>query len=421
MKIAFLYQPINTMSLTDREGSIEIWTYEVARRLARHCEVIVYAKKSHDQKKFEYNQGVQYRRISATADEKFDFMASGIDKRLSRLINLKRPLYASSSYYLTYALQAAKDLRSEKCDIVHIHTFSQFVPIIRALNPKIRIVLHMQCEWLTQLDRKMIESRLKKTDLVIGCSDYITEKIRRCFPQFAKRCQTVYNGVDVNYFAKENGNNTPKKNGIKRLLFVGRVSPEKGVHVLLDAFQKVLKPYPQTQLKIVGPHGNLPFQFHLALSDDPKDSEWKSFYSGNYVSHLRSKLSSSVTSHVSFTGSVPHRQLISFYKDADVFVFPSVWNEPFGMPIVEAMAAGVPVVSTRGGGIPEIVVDGKTGLLVERGDASALAEAILRLLSNENLREAIIRDAHERAVELLSWEKIVENLLYHYSNLGPFK
>jgi glycosyltransferase involved in cell wall biosynthesis len=124
---------------------------------------------------------------------------------------------------------------------------------------------------------------------------------------------------------------------------------------------------------------------------------------------------------VSFTGSVPHRQLISFYKDADVFVFPSVWNEPFGMPIVEAMAAGVPVVSTRGGGIPEIVVDGKTGLLVERGDASALAEAILRLLSNENLREAIIRDAHERAVELLSWEKIVENLLYHYSNLGPFK
>jgi hypothetical protein len=75
MKIAFLFQPMSTMSLTDRRGSIEIWTYEVARCLARHCEVIVYAKKGHDQKEFEYNQGVQYRRISATADEKFDYLA----------------------------------------------------------------------------------------------------------------------------------------------------------------------------------------------------------------------------------------------------------------------------------------------------------------------------------------------------------
>jgi glycosyltransferase involved in cell wall biosynthesis len=94
-----------------------------------------------------------------------------------------------------------------------------------------------------------------------------------------------------------------------------------------------------------------------------------------------------------------------------------VWNEAFGIPIIEAMATGVPVVATRGGGIPEVVVDGETGLLVERGDASALAEAILRILSNENLRTSMGRAARKRAVELFSWEKISRDLLVQYENL----
>jgi len=88
------------------------------------------------------------------------------------------------------------------------------------------------------------------------------------------------------------------------------------------------------------------------------------------------------------------------------------------MPIVEAMATGVPIVATRGGGTPELVVDGETGLLVERGDASALAEAILRLLSDEKLRKSMGRAARKRAVELFSWDQIVKNLLYLYQEIG---
>jgi glycosyltransferase involved in cell wall biosynthesis len=417
MKIAFVHQPINFLQLPDQGGSVEVITYELARRLASHCEVIVYSKKERNQKESEYYQGVLYRRIPANEDEKFNYIASGIDRRLWRLPNFRRPLFASSPYYLMYALRVAKDLKSKKCDIVHIQTFPHFAPIIRAFNPEVKIVLHMHCEWLTQLDRAMIESRLRKVDLVIGVSQYITEKIRRRFPQFAKRCKTIYNGVDVTTFVKENGNSAPKKNDTKQLLFVGRVSPEKGVHVLLEAFQKVLNQYPQAQLKLVGSPYALPIERLIALSDDPKEIDLKRFYSGSYNSHLRNQLSQGAASHVFFAGSFPHKLLINFYRNADVCVVPSVVNEPCAMPVLEAMATSVPVVATRSGGMPETVVDGETGLLVERGDASALSEAILRLLSDERLRASMGKAGRKRAVALFSWEKISRDLLVQYENL----
>jgi len=128
-------------------------------------------------------------------------------------------------------------------------------------------------------------------------------------------------------------------------------------------------------------------------------------------------LPSDVSNHVVFTGSVPREQLINFYRNADIFVFPPVWNEPFGIPVIDANAVGVPVVSTLSGGIIETVKNGETGLLVERGNASALAEAILRILSDEDLRKSMVTAARKRVVELFSWEKIVEDLLNYYKKL----
>lgn len=435
MKLAIVNQPSGNIILpwTGAGGSIDIIIYEMARRLAKSCDVTVYTKRNKHQKKIEFDQGAKYKRISTVFDDWYRYLLIALRKlerfnstramghsirRFLFFRNVKRPFQASKFYYFRYAVQVAKDLKKNKCDIVHLHTFSQFVPIIRAFNPEIKIVLHMHCEWLTQFDLKMIESRLREVDLVIGISDYITEKIRRRFPQFAERCQTIYTGVDPTTFVKEKHHSAQKKNGIKRLLYVGRVSPEKGVHVLLEAFQKVLKHYPQVQLKIVGWQYPLPIEYLVALSEDPKEIDLKRFYNDNYISHLKNQLSSSEASHVSFVGGVPHRSLINLYRDADVCVVPSVCNEPCGMPNLEAMAAGVPLVATRGGGISEIVVDGETGFLVERGDASALAEAILRFLSNEKLGESIGKAARKRAAELFSMDQTVKNLLCLYQRIS---
>jgi glycosyltransferase involved in cell wall biosynthesis len=432
MKIAFVHQPISIISPKNVSASIEIITYELARRLATNNDVIVYAKKFHNQKEFEYDQGVRYQRISVPLDEWHTIVSSALNRmerhssvfalvralrRFFFIRNVRRPLNASRWYYWTYALKIAKYLREEKCDIVHIHTFSQFVPIIRACNPKIKIVLHMHCEWLTQFDHEMIESRLRETDLICGVSEYITEKIRHNFPQFAKRCQTLYNAADTPMFVNDNnkdGERVHKKGDNKELLFVGRISPEKGVHVLLEAFKKVLKQYPQVQLKIVGQQGALPIDYLIALSEDPKEMDLARFYKGDYLSNLRNQLSSTEAKHVHFVGVVPHRLLSKLYYDADAVVIPSVCNEPGAMPVVEAMACGVPVVATESGGIPEIIADCRTGLLVERADASALAEAILYLLSDDKLRKSMGKAGQERTIKLFSWNQTVKKLLTYY-------
>lgn len=423
MKVAFVTQPWDEVVLSvGGSSSIAILTYQIARRLARSGEVIIYAKRDPSQPKAQRDdEGIHYRRVSVVAENWLLKPLKLVD-RLSGYRKPKRPFFASHLYYLGYALQVANDLRQQRCDVVHVHNFSQFVPVIRVFNPKVKIVLHMHCEWLTQLDRKMIEDRLRQVDLVIGCSEYITEGIQRRFPQFAGRCRTLVNGVDINQFVNQDSHGAVKRNGAERLLFVGRVSPEKGIHVLLGAFRKVVERFPHAQLDIVGPGGSAAFEFIVLVSDDDKVSDLAAFYGrrlrrGDYFSYLQRFLPPSLASRVTFIGPVPHSHVISHYREADVFVFPSVWNEPFGMPVVEAMASKVPVVATQGGGITEIVEDGKTGLLVERDNVAALAEAIMRLLENEGLRQSMGEAARRRVIECYSWERTVRTLMHQYGEI----
>jgi glycosyltransferase involved in cell wall biosynthesis len=431
MKIAFVSQPFDNIFLpwTGTGGSIGIWIYEVSRRLAMSCEVTVYTRKDRHQKKVEFNQGVRYQRISTAIDDWYPYLQTHgtrhIGFNIRRAIffrNIKRPLFASNLYYLTYALQVARDLKKKKYDVVHIINFSQFVPIIRAFNPRIKIVLNMRCEWLTQLDYSMIERRLRDVDLIVGVSHYITEKICNRFPQFSKRCKTVYNGVDVTTFVNEKCHGASMENDIKQLLFVGRVSPEKGLHVLIDAFHEVVSCYPHTQLEIVGPTRvplNHEWFWSLGLSD--KVLQFASSFSHNpecdYYSFLqRQLLSLNIANNVTFTGFLPNQQIIEHYQHADVLINPS-FSESFGRSLVEAMSCQVPVIAARTGGMEEIVEDGKTGILVEPDDAQALAQAILYLFAKEDPRKSMGKAARKRVVELFSWERVAENLLCEYKNI----
>lgn len=403
MKVAFVSQPFFRISFPNPHDSLGIWTAEIARYLVRSCEVVVYTP---GERKKVCHESVNYHYIPVA----FDKLLLKLLKRLPGFGDIRRPLFASKWYYLGYILQIANDLRSQQCDVVHIINFPEFASLIRWLNPNIKIVLHMQCEWLTQLDRGAIAQYLESIDLIIGCSDYITDKIRQQFPQFANRCQTIDNGVDVERFA--NGQKTPHR--IKELLFVGRVIPEKGIHILLEAFQKVIARFPDVQLKIVGPTGLTPYEFVIALSDDPKVSELASFYDRGWKNYLSRWQNSA---NVSFLGQVSHAQLVRHYANADIFIFPSVWHEPFGIPIIEAMSCEVPVIATHSGAFPEIVAEGKTGLLVERDDANALAGAILRLLANEDLRKSMGKAGRQRVMEIFSFKKISDRLLSHYQRL----
>ena len=412
MKIAFINQPWNYAVPPVQSNSVPILTYQLARRLARSCDVIVYARKGSAHRKVEWDDRVQYRRVSLGAD----LWVLPLLTRSSPFRDIKRPYFTSSLYYLAYVLKIAHDLRKQHCDIIHVHSFVQFVPIIRAFNPDATIVLHMHCEWLTQLDRSIIEGRLRQADGIVGCSEFITKQIRRRFPYFAERCHTVLNGADTDHFRPED--HCPAAPKVPdRLLFVGRVCPEKGVHVLLEAFQRVAECYPQAVLDIVGPNAGSPLEF-LALSGEEWVSEMAPLLRVDYLSYLRGRLPEALAGKVRFTGFVPHTQLNTLYRQASVFVNPT-FAEALGMSMIEAMASQLPVVSTRVGGVPEVVDNGKTGILVPAGDASALAEAICRLLGDTHLRESMGEAARKRAVDFFSWEEISDSLLRFYKNICP--
>lgn len=407
MKIAFVSQPWDTLRSPVTSGSIPIWTYEVAKRLSADCAVTIYARRSEGQLAQEIASGVEYRRVAISGNRWCNAASKAIARAAPKFRYLNSRLYG-----LPYYMRVAADLRKQSCDVVHIHNFSQAVPIIRALNPTIRIVLHMHCEWLTQFEKDIVKSRLEKCDLVIGCSDYITNKVRSHFPQMAQKCQRVYNGVDVQQFTVGLRNVRQKQ----RVLFVGRISPEKGLHTLIEAFKQIADRFPASELQIIGPNKPTLAEFIADLSDDLKVRRLALLDPPNYLERLKMQVPESLAQRISFVGQVSHLQLQDYFQQSALLVNPSL-SEAFGMSLVEAMASGVPVVATQVGGMTDVVTDGETGLLVPADDAEQLGAAIAHLLSDEALRQVMGQQGRQRAEDVFAWDAIASDLLSHYHAL----
>ncbi len=434
MKVAFINQPWNTVTFPVNSNSIPIWTYETAKCLTQKasapyasCKTVIYARRNKNQAAVEVHEGIECRRVSVLGMKLVDKMAGWAEKMMPAFGYLNSWLFA-----LPYALRVALDLRRQQCDIVHIHNFSQFVPIIKAFNPHTKVVLHMHCEWLSQFDRAVIAKRLAQTDLVIGCSDYITNKVKAQFPEFADRCKRVFNGVDTEQFYPDQ---TMSKAAIAQevfpevstptavdsatspnIMFVGRLSPEKGLHTLIEAFSKLVEKFPAARLHVVGPHQPASAKYIADLSNDPLVQRLAQFDSLNYLAYLQQQLTPALKERVSFVGNVPHQLLPRYFQAADILVNPSV-SESFGMSLVEAMASEVATVATAVGGMVDIVLPEETGLLVPCEDANALADAIARLLSDKALRARMGKAARPRAVAAFSWDAISSDLYRYYAEL----
>ena len=178
--------------------------------------------------------------------------------------------------------------------------------------------------------------------------------------------------------ASKNGNN---------ILFIGRINyAEKGVGYLLDAMPIVLREIPGAKLTIVGGNG-----------------EWDRM--ANQIKDL------GIENAVELAGKQPFEKLPEYLNSADVMVVPSVWLEAFGQVTVEAMACAVPVVTSDIGGSTEINVDGQTGFIVPKADANALAEAIMKILKDSELRNRLGQAARKRVEENYSYEVLTEKFL----------
>lgn len=400
-KVAFVTNPLDSSF----KSSISIIILELAKRLKNEFDIAVYTSRGGPNID---PPGMKVRRLSAGPDR---FMRR-FTGRLRPLYTLKRPFFSSLLYYPSYAVQLALDLRRLGPDIAHINNFTQFAPVVKALNPGMKLVLHVHNEWLSQLDRQTMESRLASIDLVVCCSDYITSRTREAFPAHAPRVRTLHNGVDCSRFSQV----TPSR-GDRRLICVGRISPEKGLHVIIEAFNTIAPRHPGLELHLVGQERITPREFLVDLSVEDTVRSLAAFYPGSYQKRIHGMLSPGLSKRVFFTGHVSHSEMMARYSDAHIFINASFY-ESFGMPVAEAMACGLPVVATRVGGVPEIVEDGVSGLLVRPGDPAGLGKAIELLIKDRGLREKVAAAGRERVKELFSWDRIAGTLAGYYRELA---
>lgn len=416
MRVALLYPFWRNFPPKKTEYAMEIVGLELARRLAeRGIETTLYSEGERLGWATVVDLGVEHRRVPRVLDAA---ARRALDVRTRLALATGRadprlPENASALFKLSYGFLSAWDMRRRALDVAHISIFDQLVPIVHRVSPRTRIVLHMHDHKQVYREPEVTKRRLGQADLIVGCSEFVTRNVAQAFPELASRCRAVLNAVDCELFrpAPE-----ARESGRKRLLFVGRLAPEKGVHTVLEAFELVLDRHPDAELVVVGPESVAPLREVDLAGHDPRFDGLRHFYTdpAGYHRHLRALLSPAAERRVRFVSSASHQELPHVYQDADVFLFPSIWDEPFGLPVIEAMACGLPVVATRVGGIAETVEAGATGVLVEPGDVAALAREVVRLLDDGEARAALGAAARARAEKHFSWSRRVDEWIGVY-------
>jgi len=209
----------------------------------------------------------------------------------------------------------------------------------------------------------------------------------------ADRIRLVFNGTDLRRFSPdENGDRRSPRFGPNMIFACRQLFPRKGIRFLLEAAAQLKPRFPDLKVVLAGDGFERPelvrLTEDLGLGPD-----------------------------VTFLGWVPNSELPPYYRAAALSVIPSL-EEGFGIPAAEAMGCEVAVVASDAGGLPEVVEDGVTGLVVPRGDATALAQAIGSLLDDPERRRLMGQAGRARALRLFDWDRSAEQFEQLYREVA---
>ena len=252
------------------------------------------------------------------------------------------------------------------------------------------LVLHLHNE-LLHSNSKYHDIIFNSLVKVLTVSDFIKKRVSTIQP--SEKIQTVYNGIDIHHFsARESSEVNRQTIGFSETDFVivynGRINKDKGVSELIDAMLQLEK-FPTIKLMILGSSF-----FNDSTGEDV------------FINNLKNK-AEAIKDRIVFTGFIPYRQVPAYLHIADIAVLPSMWEEPFGLTIVEALAAGLPLITTRSGGIPEIC-EGVATIVDKENVVNNLASAILDLYTKPDKRRQMAGASLERA-KLFDKESYSEN------------
>jgi len=288
---------------------------------------------------------------------------------------------------ISYAVKAFAQIRRINPDIVHAQRF--YREGLAAFLAKV-LLKKRYCIWCRGADVylswrfKGIASELflKRANAVIALTQNMKEKIYEICNRDAF---VIPNGIDLRRFESlsHQDTHTLAVNGEIAILFVGRLHPIKGVAYLIEAMPVIIRKHPKVKLFLVG------------------DGEER-----QRLESLVAKLD--LDKHTTFIGQIPNEKVSQYMAASDVFVLPSLSE---GLPVVtlEAIACGLPIVVTDIAGISEIIKDGENGFLVEPENSVEIAEKVLMLLGNGELRKQISQNNLEKSKNY-SWEAVVDKL-----------
>jgi glycosyltransferase involved in cell wall biosynthesis len=265
--------------------------------------------------------------------------------------------------------------RNFQPDIVHVNLYGPSVAMLAETNRRAPlptvIALHQK---LTGIDSfgGILQRLFDQASWVTTVSAAALGDLKAAFPQLSENTSFIHNGIATDPFKP-----TPPAADIPRIVCIGRIVASKGFDLAIEAFAKLRAVVPAVQLTIVG--------------DGPE----KEVLLGQ-VRNL------GLSEFVSFAGEVGPDEVREYIRGSNVVVVPSREHESFGLVAVEAALMERPVVASRLGGLAEIVVDGKTGFLVEQEDAAEIARRLEQILTQPQLATKFGTAARERALKKFS-------------------
>lgn len=298
-----------------------------------------------------------------------------VGKKIYHYLN-KAPYYNDIAEYFLY--RCIRHMKGRQFDCIIIANRPGFV---LKLREKIggKLVNQINNDYISP-DSPKASAIKEASSLIITCSDFLNRQTSKVACQANTPIVTVHNGIDIKRFAEAKPIDRAVLGMSKDdfiVFFSGRLTKEKGILELIQAIKQI-KTIPHLKLIIAG------------ASFYGKDSPQTP-----YIQELQRE-AETIKEQVVFTGFVDYSDMPSYLKVADVAVVPSLWEEPFGLTVLEAMAAGLPLVATRCGGIPE-VCEG-VSLLIERENiCQNIVQAITHLYENPDEARLMANKAAERS------------------------
>jgi len=388
-KIAFIPCGVLPIPAT-KGGAVENLVQQLLdqNELYGEYEMIVYSP--YEEKAQIYSKKYRFTTFVFLHMEGINHKIQTILYRLWSMVKSKLFGYDFQNYYLR---QIIKDIRTRgNIDFIILENAPKYAIEIHKNFPWFKIVQHYH----NIPEEKSISASIDKcTDYYFCISKFIKQKVIETFHTDNAKAKLFYNCIDICRFYQALGNEREKLRGeigLKRedfvVIYTGRLQPYKGIKELLIGISQIQNS--RIKLLVVG----------------------GSFYSGakrnSFIKELEG-IAQQLDHRVVFTGFVPYETIPNYYAIADIAVVPSLWEEPFALTALEAMAAGLPVVATKTGGLPEVLSDECAILLnVDEHLSENIAKAIISLSSDTCLYKRMSLTALKRA-EFFTIDKYWEN------------